>query len=199
LTVGLGGRPRWDSLLADFEPDAVAEENSTQGRFIEALNSSQNRLFAYLYAHVLNMADAEDLYQQVAIVLWEKFEQFVPGTDFGGWAIRVAELTIKNFLRGKRRSKIVLSAETMQRIAERQSQMSDDAVTARTAALQKCVKRLPPLDRELVERCYGGSHRIKEIAQHQGRSAGAVYTALCRIRQSLLACIERTVAAEARS
>ena len=176
------------------------EQRSTrQSSYIALLNENQSRLFAYLYAHVLNMADAEDLYQQVALVLWEKFDQFIPGTDFGAWGIRVAELTIKNFLRGKRRSKIVFSEEVMQRIVEKQTQTSQDAAAARSEALASCLKRLPQRDRQLVERCYGGDFKIKEIAADEGRSAGAVYTALCRIRQALLSCIERTIAAEARS
>jgi RNA polymerase sigma-70 factor (ECF subfamily) len=175
----------------------MANRSTKQSCYIELLNENQSRLFAYLYAHVLNMADAEDLYQQVAMVLWEKFYQFVPGTDFGSWGIRVAELTIKNFLRGKRRSKILFSDEVMQRIVDRQTQISQVAAAARTEALQSCLKRLPQRDRQLVERCYGGDFKIKEIAADEGRSAGAVYTALCRIRQALLACIERTIAREA--
>jgi RNA polymerase sigma-70 factor (ECF subfamily) len=177
----------------------MAKRSTKQSRYIKLLNESQSRLFAYLYAHVLNMADAEDLYQQVALVLWEKFDRFIPGTDFGSWGIRVAELTIKNFLRSRRRSKVLFSDEVMQRIVERQSQVSQDSAAARTSALESCLKRLPQRDRQLVERCYGGDFKIKEIAEEEGRSAGAVYTALCRIRHALLACIERTIAAEARA
>lgn len=170
-----------------------------QSEYIKLLNENQNRLFAYLYAHVLNMADTEDLYQQVAMVLWEKFDQFTPGTDFGAWGIRVAEFTIKNFLRGKRRSKVFFSDDVMQRIVDRQSEMASDSVAARSEALEKCLERLPHSDRHLVERCYGSDAKMKDIAKSEGRSAGAIYTALCRIRQALLACIERRIAAEARS
>lgn len=177
----------------------MADASDRHRRYIELLSEHQSRLFTFLYAHVLNMADAEDLYQQVALVLWEKFDQFVPGSDFGAWGIRVADLTIKNFLRGKRRSKVFFSDEVIQRIVDRQTAMSERAVAARTEALQGCLKRLPRADRELVERCYGADAKIKDIAGNMGRSAGAVYTALCRIRQALLACIERTIAAEARS
>jgi RNA polymerase sigma-70 factor, ECF subfamily len=176
----------------------VAERVSRQARYIELLNKSQSRLFGYLYANVLNMADTEDLYQQVALLLWEKFDTFTPGTDFGAWAIRVAELTIKNFVRSKRRSRMLFSEDVMQRIADRQLQITPDTVAARTDALQKCLTRLPKMDRELVEQCYAGDYKVKDVAEQEGRSTGAVYTALCRIRQALLACIERTVAAEAR-
>ena len=173
--------------------------NDRQSRFIELLNENQSRLFAYLYSHVLNMADTEDLYQQVAMTLWGKFDRFELGTDFGSWAIRVAQFTIKNFVRGKRRSNIFFSDEVMQRIADRQCATPPSAIAARSEALRGCLKRLPKPDRELVEVCYQGDARIKDIAEDEGRSPGAVYTALCRIRQALLACIERTIAAESRS
>lgn len=192
-----GANPR--PQVSEYRPKEMTSRGTNQSSYIELLNENQSRLFAYLYAHVLNMADAEDLYQQVALVLWEKFDQFIPGTDFGAWGIRVAELTIKNFLRGKRRSKVVFSEEVMQRIVERHAHVTQAAAAARTDALQLCLKRLPLQDRQLVEKCYGGEFKIKEIAADEGRSAGAVYTALCRIRQALLVCIERRIAAEARS
>jgi RNA polymerase sigma-70 factor, ECF subfamily len=174
----------------------MADAKDQQGQYIELLTTHQNRLFTFLYAHVLNMADAEDLYQQVALVLWEKFEQFIPGTDFGAWSIRVADLTIKNFLRGKRRSKVLFSDEVMQRIVEYQTAIPPRQVAARTEALQGCLQRLSRSDRDLVERCYGSETKIKDIADNLGRSAGAVYTSLCRIRQALLACIERALTSE---
>ncbi len=177
----------------------MATSDDRQSHFIGLLNENQGRLFGYLYAHVLNMADTEDLYQQVAMTLWQKFDQFVPGTDFGSWAIRVAEFTIKNFLRGKRRSNIFFSDEVMQRIVDRQCTTPPHVVAARTEALHGCLKRLPKPDRELIEVCYRGDTKIKDVAADEGRSPGAIYTALCRIRQVLLACIKRSIAAESRS
>jgi RNA polymerase sigma-70 factor, ECF subfamily len=176
----------------------MADGSDRHRRYIELLTSHQSRLFTFLYAHVLNMADAEDLYQQVALVLWQKFDQFTPGTDFGAWAIRVADLTIKNFLRGKRRSKVYFSDEVIQRIEDFQTSLPLQQVTARSEALQGCLSRLSPADRELVEQCYGTEAKIKEIADNAGRTAGAIYTSLCRIRQALLACIERALASEAK-
>lgn len=176
----------------------MADESDRHSRFIELLTTHQSRLFTFLYSNVLNMADAEDLYQQVVLVLWQKFDQFVPGTDFGAWAIRVADLTIKNFLRGKRRSKVLFSDEVMQRIVDYHTETPPQQVAARSEALSGCLQRLPQSDRELVEQCYGSTAKIKDIAVTMGRSAGGIYTSLCRIRQALLACIERALASEAK-
>src|SRR3990172_7612821 len=128
----------------------MADGSDRHSRYIELLTSHQGRLFTFLYAHVLNMADAEDLFQQVAMVLWEKFDQFVPGTDFGAWAIRVADLTIKNFLRGKRRSTVFFRAAVMPRIVDHQPAVPPQQVAARAEALQGCLQRLPRSDRAVV-------------------------------------------------
>jgi len=44
---------------------------------------------------------------------------------------------------------------------------------------------------------YAGDRSIQQIADDENRTVGAVYTALSRIRKSLLACIERRLAREA--
>jgi RNA polymerase sigma-70 factor, ECF subfamily len=86
----------------------------------------------------------------------------------------------------------------MQRIVDYQAAAPPQQAAARTEALQGCLQRLPRSDRELVEQCYGSETKIKDIADGLGRSAGAVYTSLCRIRQALLACIERALTSEAK-
>jgi RNA polymerase sigma-70 factor (ECF subfamily) len=85
----------------------------------------------------------------------------------------------------------------MHRIGEYQASVSAQQVTARSEALQGCLQRLPQSDRSLVEQCYGSDAKIKDVADALGRSAGAIYTSLCRIRQALLTCIERKLAVEA--
>src|SRR5262245_24081159 len=53
--------------------------------FAALLRESRSRVFGYLLALVQQASDAEDLYQQTALVLWEKFSQYKRGTDFGTW------------------------------------------------------------------------------------------------------------------
>lgn len=178
-------------------PGGQAKDPDRHSQFALLLSENQSRLFGFLYSHVLNMADAEDLYQQVAMVLWTKFDQFEPGTDFGAWGMRVADFTIKNFFRGKRRSKVCFSDEVMQRLIDHQLSTPAGLVTRRAEALRGCLKKLRQPDMSLLEKCYGTDASIKDIAKAEGRSSGALYTALNRIRRILLACIERSLKAEA--
>ncbi len=72
-------------------------------RFVELLTQYRGPLFGYIYALVRRLDDAEDLYQDTAMVMWSKFQEYEPGTNFMGWACTVARFRVANFLKGERR------------------------------------------------------------------------------------------------
>src|SRR5262245_53269658 len=82
--------------------------------FAELLRDTRSRVFGYLLTLVRNLSDAEDLYQQTALVLWEKFEKFEHGTDFGTWATSVAHFVAVNFLRRQSRRKALFSEAALE-------------------------------------------------------------------------------------
>jgi RNA polymerase sigma-70 factor, ECF subfamily len=167
-------------------------------QFVGKLASHRSEIFGYLYSLVLNFDDAEDLYQQVALVLWKKFPSYDPTKDFGHWGIRVAHFTVKDFVRRRRRSKVLFSDEMLDHVMENHVSPAAPDAPSRADALAKCIERLNEPDRRLVESCYGGEHKIKEVAQREGRTPDAIYTTLYRIRRALLRCIERRLATEGR-
>ncbi|HYO25146.1 MAG TPA: sigma-70 family RNA polymerase sigma factor [Lacipirellulaceae bacterium] len=165
--------------------------------FSELLRDARGRVFGYLLALVQNLADAEDLYQQTALLLWEKYDQYTPGTDFGSWATTVAHFTALNFLRRQSRRRALFSEAAMERLATIQGELKSSDSTERSEALVHCLGSLPSNERQLVQLRYQGDRTIQDIAQDQQRTVGAVYTALSRIRKTLLACVERRVSKEA--
>jgi RNA polymerase sigma-70 factor (ECF subfamily) len=175
----------------------MPEETRDPLVFSELLRDGRSRVFGYLLALVQNLADAEDLYQQTALLLWEKFDQYEPGTDFGSWATTVAHYTALNFLRTQSRRRALFSAAAMERLAMVQGELKSSHGTARSDALAKCVASLPDSERRLVRLRYEGEQSVEDIAAQERRTVGAVYTALSRIRKSLLACVEQRVAREA--
>jgi RNA polymerase sigma-70 factor (ECF subfamily) len=166
--------------------------------FAELLHEAHADIFSFIFAMVLNQADAEDLYQETAALLWEKFDEFEPDTDFRRWAIRVAHLKVLNFIRKNRRRKVLFGDDVLQTIAEAHERDAESRNAARATALQMCMKKLPTADQRLIDSRYLGSSTVQEIAARDGRSVDAVYKAMSRIRQSLLACIERRLAVENR-
>ena len=48
------------------------------------------RIYGYIRSLVVHRADAEDLLQETASMLWQKFHEFQPGSNFLAWAMSVA-------------------------------------------------------------------------------------------------------------
>ncbi len=166
--------------------------------FLELVSLARGRVFGYLFSLVQNLADSEDLFQQTILVLWEKFDDFQPGTDFAKWACTVAHYQAASFLRRKQRSPVYFSDEVVDRLSQTQQTIESSEVADRHRALGACVEKLPMRDRRLLELCYGGDRSIKQAAEQVGRSLQGTYNALSRIRRVLFACISRTLAEEER-
>jgi RNA polymerase sigma-70 factor, ECF subfamily len=162
--------------------------------FSELLQESRSRVFGFIYALVLNLADTEDVFQQTAALLWEKFDEFEPGTDFTNWALRVARFKAANYMRGRYRERKRFSNAAVEALCATSAAAPDIGQQERLNALKSCMAKLSGTDQKLLVRCYTGGMRIKEIAENEGKNPGALYAALHRIRTLLLDCVQRTLA-----
>ena len=127
-----------------------------------------------------------DLLQEINVVLWEKADEFQPGTDFWAWASQIARFKVLNQVRKYGRERLMFdeaAIERMAEIAERKVQTLD----ARREALDHCLRQLPPAQRQLLDLRYASDQSIETIAESIGRPAGSIRQTLYRIRAALLA------------
>ena len=164
-------------------------EPSKTDEFLELYAAGQRRIYAYIRAQVLSSADADDVLQDATTVLWRKFEQYQPGSDFVRWACRVARLEVLAYHRHRKRLRTIFSDAVVDAVADAVLELSETAA-ARAEALDDCVQVLPPRDRELLNLKYGSAQSVKQIAQAISRTESAVYKALQRIHEELLDCVE---------
>jgi RNA polymerase sigma-70 factor (ECF subfamily) len=168
--------------------------------FAELLAAQQGRLLAFIYALVHNLGDAEDIYQETAMALWRKFDQFVPNSNFGAWAREMARFEVLRFLKRKRSSRVVFDDELMEKLAGAQATLDvlDASTTSESYhhALLDCMARLNPTDRRLLGLCYSRETSLKSVAAQEGRSAPSICNSLKRIRGLLFTCIERSVSTD---
>ena len=148
----------------------------------------QPRIYAYIRSTVFNRADAEDLLQQVAEVLWRKIEGFEPGTRFDQWAFGVARNKVLNFQKKKARDRLRFSDALTEVLA-------DEAATAGKAgdlldALDRCVDKLPAQHQELLRRRYEPQATSRSVSQAVGRSESAISRTLNMIYGLLMSCID---------
>ena len=165
-------------------------------RFVQAFARHEPALRSFVRPLVPTWDDLDEVIQQTCIVLWRKFGEFQEGTDFCAWACTVARFEVLKHRRQQARDRHMFSEELIALLADEGVEETAQRERERRA-LDACVQRLPPRQRELVQRCYGGSGTIKEVAESLGRSATSLYKALDRIRQMLLTCIEHALEQEA--
>ena len=177
----------------------LMSDHHSHDDFVEMLSRHRGQLFGYIYALVRSLDDAEDIYQETAMVLWSKFREFEPDTNFLGWACAIARYRTANFLKSERRRRRHFSHAVQEELAVLQASINPADAGLQQEALADCMKRLPDGDRRLVKLCYGSRDSFREVAKRLGRSSQSVYDALSRIRRVLFECIDRTIARDERS
>ena len=168
-------------------PDNTEQTES----YLLLLNEHERALAAYVHSLVPRREDAEDILQEAKIVLWRKFSEFEPGTNFKAWARKIALGLILNHRRKeKTRATSPVDQEFIEAVAAELDRRGDE-LERRGEMLHDCVKRLPEAHRQLIVWRYFEAADIDEIARKTGRSEGAVYRLLSRIRENLGICLKR--------
>ncbi len=174
------------------------EQRCKVERFAQLLATCQRRVFVYLLGMLHNPADAEEALQETNVVLWRKFDQYQAGTNFDRWACRIAYFEAMKLRERRPRAEQLFSNDFVERLAE-EADKSLEVLDQRHDALQRCLGKLSEQDRQLVLRRYREKATTRSVAEALGRSVQGTRKALHRIRMALMACIERTLAAEGRA
>jgi RNA polymerase sigma-70 factor (ECF subfamily) len=168
--------------------------SDTKAEFVELLRRHQSQLFAYIYSLVRNFDDADDLFQQTSMVLWDKFDEFDRSKRFVAWACGVARYEVLNYLRARNRHRLYFSDELNLALVEAQDELEGESLEEQRDALAACMKKLRRRDLELLDACYGGCLCISEVASSWGRSTQSIHNSLRRIRRALFECVRRSLA-----
>ena len=155
----------------------------------------QPRMYGYIRSLVANRTDAEEILQETASVLWRKFDQFEPGTNFLAWALKVARYEVLHFKEKQGRDVLRFSEPFVDAVAEETVAASDRLGDLREALIT-CLDKLPAHQRNLFRRRYQSAATTRSVARELGRPPTTVYNALARIRRRLAECVERTLARE---
>lgn len=173
-------------------PDSESQQYEA---FVELFARYEGDLRAFVRSLLPTWHDADEVVQQVALVAWRKFDQFDPATSFIKWACVIARFEVLAYRRKMARDKLVFREDLMAQLAEEAADETEDR-KAENAALEACLKKLPPEQREFVTLAYTPGISTKELAEKAGVKPGSFYMRLNRIRKVLLDCVESTMAQE---
>jgi RNA polymerase sigma-70 factor (ECF subfamily) len=176
-----------------------ATSETREAEFACYLRSIQTRLYSCIHSLTRDLNDADDLFQQTALILWKKFDEFDRDRNFFAWACGIARLEVRNFLRGRGRQRLYFCDDLNLLLIEAQEALTSDEEEERREALAKCITKLRERDRELLMECYQDQEGVNQAAGRRGRSPQSVYNSLRRIRRALYECIDRTLTQESKS
>ena len=173
-----------------FEDSAAAQQ-----RFLSLFLRSEREVFRYVAALVPNVADAEDIVQQTALSLWEKFDSYDPTQPFTPWACRFALNKAKQWIERRQRWQALLERGLAEELAQRREELRPE-LELRLKNLAGCLGKLPEEQRSLVEGYYYHREGVEKLATNSSRTVAATYKILQRVRQALQVCIENAAKPE---
>ena len=155
------------SRFAHFEPDLR--------RFIRSL--------------LPTWSDTDEVLQQTAIVIWRKFDQYDPETNFMKWACVIARFEALTYRRKMARDRLVFREDVMELMADEGGEEVDSRIREHDA-LEDCLLAMPEKHRQFLTLAYTPGVKVKEMAEEAGSSAGSFYMRLKRLRRQLMQCME---------
>jgi RNA polymerase sigma-70 factor (ECF subfamily) len=162
----------------------------SQEQFTRLWTEAQPKLAAYLNALVPDFQEAEDLLQEVAVVLLRKFPEYDPQRPFIGWAIGIAKREVLMARRRHARGFVCYQAELLERISEAYEELAPE-LEDRSRALRECLRLVKGRAGELLRLRYEDALPPQEISGRIGMAVIAVRVMLSRTRSTLRECIER--------
>lgn len=161
----------------------------TNEEFLRLFLRHQGDLRAFLGSVVHDRAAAEDLFQEISLVLWQSFGTYDPARPFGAWARGIA---VKKVLQGREKSKrlpLAFSPQALEAVLGAYDRT--EALAPDPTDLRDCISKLPPRSQDLLAMRYERSLKLAQIAREVGSTLDAVHKLLTRIRENLQECLQR--------
>lgn len=153
----------------------------------------QTVVLAYVLSLEPNLADAQDIVQEVFLTISRKADTFTAGTNFPAWACAVARYQTLGFQRQRARRVCTLDEDVIALLEDGRT-VDGPRFEEEVSVLKSCLLKLAPRARELIWARYHRQRMPEDIAEEIGWTANAVRVALSRARTLLRDCLTSRIA-----
>jgi RNA polymerase sigma-70 factor, ECF subfamily len=167
---------------------ATGIETDGQQQFVELLLTNQRQITTYIATLLCSPSDVDDVFQNTSVVLWRKFGEFEPGTNFLAWACRTAYLKVLEFRRSQNRLPVFFSEETLDAIARTCSEQTQ-VYERLHVEMAKCIAKLESDDQKLLQVRFAEKATLKSTAQTLKHAINTVRKRLTHVYAVLFKCI----------
>ena len=169
--------------LVDPDPESLrashgdSDQSTPNADFIALLATCQRPIFLYAMSLLGNVDDAEEVVQESGLVMWKKFHEYRPGTDFIRWACQIARYQSLKLRAAPCRGPQVFSNEFLAMFAVAAEEKSQAEFESRRKAVLQCIQQLKAANQDLIVRRYrkgrtreGGAVALNRSVQGTRRS-----------------------------
>ncbi|WP_437221801.1 sigma-70 family RNA polymerase sigma factor [Planctomicrobium sp. SH661] len=172
---------------------AELSEPSHEAEFLHQLSGAYRTIYACALSIVGNRADADDVVQEVCAIIWKKYWEFTPGTNFTKWATAVAFKSAKAFVRDRRRQGgLGLREGILDKVAKVRT-AGAELFELRRECLDECIAKLSDQEQKFLLNCYRPHRNLVEFSNRTRIPIATVYTRLKRLRKRLTECVTRAM------
>lgn len=157
-----------------------------QDVLVRLLLAQRAMLLGYIGSIVRDTHLAEDIFQDATLVALKKRDELADVSGFPAWARRIARLEAMNALRRIQKAPRTLD-EAVLDILDGHWDETDEGPAS--AALRRCLQRLPARSRRMVELRYRDDLSGPDLAEELSQPINTVYVTLARIHRALLECM----------
>ena len=172
----------------------MASEELTKEAIIRRLLRDRALLLGYIRSLGLDEHLAEDVFQNVCVVVIEKSDQAKNWDHFGAWVRTIARFEALNASRKQRKTAQLFDERTLDILDQHWKQYDElRDEQDRAAVIQRCIERLTPYARKLLRLRYQEGMRGADLAEAVHRKVQSVYVALSRAHKAVAACVSRSL------
>jgi RNA polymerase sigma-70 factor (ECF subfamily) len=152
----------------------------------------QGEFLGYVMAMTRSLDAAEEILQEVAVVMLERRKEGEVIQDFRAWTKEVVRRQTLVWLRRQiDRRRVLVGAELLESIADVMGEEDVSELDARheIEALRRCMQKVPERSRVLLTMRYQQRSSFEDIATAVKTTSSAVQRSLSRLRLALRDCV----------
>ena len=180
---------RYDSsTYTDLTDEELIQrvQDGDEAAFAQLAARHSSRIWQLVVFNSRQIRDAEEIFQDVWVAVWENIGGLREVSSFGAWLRKIAWTTCRRYYAAKShtRGEILQSAEKLAETIDRDV-LARFRETELRAAVTEAVHHLPERVRAVAVLYYLELWTVNEIAEELGLAAGTVKTRLSQIRTLL--------------
>ncbi len=174
------------------EKSKKKDDQGSVQEFLHLHSKYQHRIYGFIMSFVADWNIADDIYQETLSVLWKKYSEFVPGTNFLSWAFTIAHFQILSHQKKQKTLKKHFSQATLDNLNEVAfSSVNESDQTL--VALRNCVKKLSDRGKKLIKLRYENELTVAKIAERIQQSVHTLYKEYQKIHRQLFQCVRKQI------